>query len=179
MALFGFGRKPKPPADAPAAPTEFVPQTLEPTGGTIPRPRDWFYQEKHQGQRMMWSISKEDPGLGPYVTGMSVQLLRNRQAVAGTTAEDFVRGFAEHKKRTSGKVVRTFDEAAAGPFRRIGVETLEGDFRIRYSLFWLSDGGDLAAIVTAGARPDLWDVYEPTFDTMGDFQLIDMSRSGK
>ena len=34
-------------------PTDFVTQILEPTGGKILRPRNWFYSEGHRGPTLM------------------------------------------------------------------------------------------------------------------------------
>jgi hypothetical protein len=56
-------------------PTEFVTQVLEPTGGKIPRPKDWFYAESHHGPVYDWMITREDThgGTGPYTTGVRIQ----------------------------------------------------------------------------------------------------------
>jgi len=43
-----------PAADAP--PTEFVTQILEPTGGKISRPKNWFYHEGHHGPVYDWML---------------------------------------------------------------------------------------------------------------------------
>ena len=169
---FNRQRRPAAAAKEPPPPVEFVTQTLEPLGGKMLRPRDWFYSENHGAARRMWAMSREDPRGGRYVTGVSVQLLSDREAVTGQTAERFIRGYAEHLKSRASRVVENFDEVETGPFRRIGVGVEEGENRLRYSLYWLAGGGDLAVVVTAGTRATLWDVYEPIFDVMGDFDLI-------
>ena len=60
-------------ADTP--PTEFVTQILEPTGGKIPRPKDWFYHEGHHGPVYDWMLTREDTtgGKKPYTTGVRIQ----------------------------------------------------------------------------------------------------------
>ncbi|WP_426318614.1 hypothetical protein [Pseudoduganella sp. R-43] len=61
-------------AFAESPPTEFVPQILEPTGGTITRPKSWFFSEGHRGPMYMWTISREDiAGKRPYTTGVRIQ----------------------------------------------------------------------------------------------------------
>ncbi len=35
---------------------------------------------------------------------------------------------------------------------------------------------DVAVVVIAGTRKELWETYASTFDKMSDFELIDMSR---
>ncbi|MBV8100153.1 MAG: hypothetical protein JOZ31_13440 [Verrucomicrobia bacterium] len=46
--------------DGAAPPTEFVTQVLEPLGGKIVRPKDWFYTESHGGPSYVWTFSRED-----------------------------------------------------------------------------------------------------------------------
>jgi hypothetical protein len=63
-------------------------QVLEPTGGEILRPRDWFYAEGHRGPTYMWTISREDTAGGrPYTTGVRIQLLTGVRNGTGKTAE--------------------------------------------------------------------------------------------
>ena len=55
-------------------PTEFVTQVLEPTGGNIVRPKEWFYTEHHHGPVFVWTISREaTSGNQPYTTGVRIQ----------------------------------------------------------------------------------------------------------
>ena len=39
---------------------EFVTQVLEPTGGKIMRPKDWFYTESQRGPSYVWTLFRED-----------------------------------------------------------------------------------------------------------------------
>jgi hypothetical protein len=50
----------------------FVEQVLEPTGGKVQRPVTWFYKEAHSDRKWVWIIAKEDPGVGPYKTGINI-----------------------------------------------------------------------------------------------------------
>src|SRR5438046_1996401 len=86
-ALFGT---PASPGDAP--PTEFVTQVLEPTGGTIPRPKGWFYTEAHRGpESLLWTLSREDiAGGASYTTGVRIQLLVGVAQGTGKTCKQFV-----------------------------------------------------------------------------------------
>ncbi len=160
----------------PAKPSDFVTQILEPTGGKIERPKDWFYAEGHRGPTFMWTISREDSTVQPYITGVRIQVFSGIHQGVGKTAEQFIRDF-EDKKRSSGcQIVSTYPETDLGMFRRIGIETVEGEDRIIYSLFWGSSSMDIAAVSIAGTRKELWDTFEPTFKRMGSFEIIDMSR---
>jgi hypothetical protein len=157
-------------------PTDFVTQILEPTGGKILRPRNWFYSEGHRGPTLMWTISREDSRNGaPYITGVRIQVFRGLKAGAGKTAEQFIRDFSATKSSQS-KVIETFPEVDQGLFRRIGIQTEEGANRIIYSLFWGKNDLDIAAISIAGTSKELWDVYSSTFQAMGEFEIIDMAR---
>jgi hypothetical protein len=172
---------------APAQATISVPdgyelQLLEPLGGKIARPKDWFYRERHGGPSYIWILSKEDPDQGPYRTGIRIQTLQGIKTGTGKTPEEFLRDFLTQKKSTS-KVFSECGPETVGMFTRMCLETEEliedngppTIYHIQYSVFWL-DSGDLATVVTAGAPQPLWLEYKTTFDIMGAFELIDMSR---
>jgi hypothetical protein len=63
-----------------------------------------------------------------------------------------------------------------GLFTRTCLETEEGPHHILYSLFWGSNGLDIAVISIAGTAKELWQTYSSTFDRMSSFELIDMKR---
>ena len=162
-------------------PTEFVTQVLEPTGGKIPRPKDWFYVERHRGPVYDWMISREDThgGSGPYTTGVRIQLFANIKEGTGKTAKQFILDFVAAKKKEAAKVIKTCKEEDQGLFTRICLETEEGPHHILYSLFWGSSGMDLAVVSIAGTTKELWGTYAPAFDRMSAFELIDMKRFDK
>ena len=163
-------------ASAESASRDFVTQVLEPTGGKIERPKDWFYAEGHHGPVYMWTLSREDTsGNRPYTTGVRIQVFSGVKQRAGKTAKEFVLEFANAKKK-EGKVVRSCREVDQGLFTRMCLETEEGPYHILYSLFWGSKGMDMAVISIAGTTKELWQTYSPTFDRMGSFEIIDMKR---
>jgi len=159
-------------------------QVLEPTGGKIARPAGWFYRERH-GRSFTWIISKEDPNNGPYETGIRIQVFAGVKEHTGKTAEVFVRDFFAQKK-SSASVLSECEPQKQYLFTRVCLETeefisLSGPpelFHIQYSMFW-GDGSDIAVITTAGSPASSWPTYEKTFNTMGKFELIDMSRFAK
>ena len=162
------------------APTEFITQILEPTGGKILRPKDWFYCEDHRGPKYMWTISREDASDGRrYTTGVRIQVFSRIKAGVGKTAEQFIRDFVHSKQSAQCKVIRTFPEVQMDMFCRIGLETEEGADHILYSLFWGSNELDLAVVSIAGTKKEFWETYALTFQKMGEFEIIDMNRFGK
>ena len=167
-------------SDVHVAPTEFVTQVLESSGGKIERPKDWFYSESRDAHSFLWTLSRERAARG-YETGMRVQLISGIQENTGKSPKQFLADFLADKQKQPGvKVLKVFEETDQGLFLRRGLETTEGDAHILYSVFWLSGGGDLAVVTTAGTRSDLWSTYAPTFDRMGSgFELIDMKRFEK
>jgi len=173
-----FSRTPDALKDAP--PTEFVTQILEPTGGKIPRPKDWFYSEGHRGPgSLMWTLSREDTSGGaPYTTGVRIQLFTGVEGGTGKKPKQFVLDFVANKQRQAAKVIGTRDEQNQGLFSRVGLETEEGPHRILYSLFW-GNSMDVVVISIAGTVKERWDIYAPTFDKMAEFELIDMKRFEK
>jgi hypothetical protein len=157
-------------------PSNFVVQILEPTGGKIQRPNDWFYAEAHRGPVYMWTISREDTsGNRPYTTGVRIQAFTGVKHATGKTAKEFVLDFANAKK-AEGNTIRSCPEVNQGLFTRTCLVTEEGPNRILYSLFWGSNGMDVAVISISGTTKDLWQTYSSTFNRMGNFELIDMKR---
>lgn len=160
-------------------PTEFVTQSLEPTGGTILRPKDWFYVEGHRGPTFMWTLSREERSAGgPYTTGVRVQAFTGVLEGTGKTAEQFIQDFAAARRGLAERVISAREPQDQGLFTRIGLETEEGPHRILYSLFWGNNGLDMAVVSIAGTTKELWPTYAPVFDRMASFELIDMNRFG-
>lgn len=156
--------------------TEFVTQVLEPTGGKIARPNDWFYAEGHQGAVYTWTLSREDTqGNRPYTTGVRIQTFVGVQSGTGKTARQFILDFVAEKKKQA-KVIKTCAETDQGLFTRVCLETEEGPYHILYSLFWGTSGMDVAVVSISGTTKELWKVYSSTFDRMSSFELIDMKR---
>jgi TonB family protein len=161
-------------------PTEFVTQVLEPTGGKISRPKEWFYVEGHRGPVYVWTLSREDTTGGKaYTTGVRIQLFSGVKDGTGKTARQFVLDFVDAKKKEAAKVIETCDSMDQGVFTRMCLETEEGTHHILYSLFWGSGDLDMAVVMIAGTTKELWGTYEPAFDKMSALELIDMKRFEK
>jgi len=160
-------------------PTNFVQQILEPTGGKIQRPKDWFYTEGHRGPTYMWTISREDSSKGSYTTGVRIQAFVGVKNGAGKSPKEFVEDFLSKKKKAADKVVKTCAESKQQLFTRVCIETEEGPDHILYSLFWGNDDLDVVVVSIAGTTKALWDTYSPVFDKMAGFELIDMKRFEK
>lgn len=160
-------------------PDGFVLQVMEPLGGKIARPSDWFYSENHQGPSFTWILSKEDSRKGRYETGVRIQTLVGVQKGTGRSPKDFVLGFIEGKRKEASRVIKSCVAKDQGLFTRVCLETEEGDYHILYSAFWGNDNLDVVLVSTAGAKKADWPTYAPIFDTMGSFELIDMDRFEK
>jgi hypothetical protein len=157
------------------APTEFVTQILEPTGGKMLRPKDWFYTESHNGSSFTWTISREDASKAPYTTGVRIQMIAGVKKGTGKTPKKFVLDYVAQKKKEAAKVVNTCGETNQEMFTRVCLETEESRYHILYSLFW-NNKIDWVVVSISGTRKDLWDTYDPTFQKMGRFELIDLKR---
>ena len=165
---------------AATVPEGFVMQILEPTGGSIPRPKDWFYKESHSGASYVWTISREDISKGdPYTTGVRIQTFIGVKENTGKTPKEFILEFIASKKKEAARVIETCEERDQGMFTRACLQTEEGPYRILYSLFWGNNNLDMAVVSISGTTKDLWETYSPTFDKMGPFELINMKRFEK
>lgn len=163
------------------APTDFVMQILEPTGGKISRPKNWYYSERHRGPIYDWVISGEDTkgGVAPYTTGVRIQTFTGVKEGTGKSAKQFIQDFIAKKKKEATKVIETCEPKEQDLFTRVCLETEEGTHHILYSLFWGTNDLDIAIVLIAGTTKDLWKTYEATFNKMGEFELIDMKRFDK
>lgn len=161
------------------ATTNFVLQILEPTGGKIQRPKDWFYKESHRGPSYTWILSREDASKAAYTTGVRIQTIVGVKTGTGKTPKEFIEDFASKKKQTADKVVKSCSQTKQQLFTRMCIETEEGPHHILYSLFWGNDDLDVVVVSIAGTTKELWDTYSPVFDKMSDFELIDMKRFDK
>jgi len=159
---------------AEAIPEGFVLQKLEPTGGEVLRPVNWYYTARHNKTSFLWTISKENAAAGPYETGMRIQTFINVEAGTGRSPKQFVLEFFEQKKMST-QVIRTIPERNQGLFSRVGLETEEGKYRILYSGFW-GNNSDIVIFTIAGALSSEWSQYQDTFNRMANFKLIDMDR---
>ncbi|SMF69948.1 hypothetical protein SAMN02745866_04365 [Alteromonadaceae bacterium Bs31] len=163
---------------------EYVTQILEPTGGNIQKPKDWFYSERHGGSSLTWILSEENPDDGPYNTGVRIQLIQGIKAGTGKTPEEFVARFASDKEKTS-EILSECERSEQDLFYRVCLETkeiaVEGTkvrSHIQYSMFWNNEL-DIGIFVTAGTSEELWETKKEIFKKMEAFEFIDMKRFEK
>ena len=159
-------------------PEGFVVQILEPTGGKIVRPKEWYYAERHGGAGYTWILSKENLEKGPYETGLRIETIVGVKELTGKSPKQFVLDFIDGKKKTADKAIDGCMPKDQGMFTCVCLETEEGPFHILYNAFW-GNGMDIVLVSTAGAKREEWDKYKNTFIRMGNFELIDMKRFEK
>lgn len=160
----------------PSTPTEYVTQILEPLGGKIQKPKDWFYSQSQKGPAYTWTLSREDSSKGHYTTGVRIQAFIGVKEATGQSPKDFILDFIKSKQTSPDvHVLETCEEKNQGMFTRMCLQTEEGPHHILYSVFWGNDL-DMAVVTIAGTSKQLWRIYAPTFDKMNTFELIDMKR---
>jgi hypothetical protein len=164
------------------APSGYVVQQLESFNGDILRPKDWFYNSHPAAAGYHWIISKEDPYLEPYKTGLSIQLFMKMKEKRGMTPKDFVYKTIAEKKKAADQALKECDEKAQGSYMRRCLETEEYltvnnqriKFHILYSFLW-SAKSDTAVIMTFGAPAREWDSVREIWDKMSVFTLADVN----
>ena len=154
---------------------EFVTQILEPLGGKILRPSDWYYREGHRGPVFMWTLSEQDSSK-PYMTGVRIQLFTEIMKGTGKTARQFILDIKTSKAQEASKVIETCHEEDHGLFMRTCLEVNEGPNHLRYAFFWHKSSDDIAIVAIYGTSRELWTKYLPIFDKMALFELIDVKR---
>lgn len=161
---------------------ELVIQILEPTGGEVLKPKDWFYSERHKAANSLnWIISKEDP-INGYETGLSIQFMIGIQKGTGLTPEEFVQSNVEQILKTANLVKRC-DKSIVGDFTRSCLKITQTqmrngvpvNFTVLYSLLWNNEK-DSVGITVAGSPTEKWSDYSPIFDQMTEIKLIDHNR---
>jgi hypothetical protein len=140
-------------------PEGFTIQVLEPTGGKILKPKDWFYTESHQNNNLTWIISKEDASIGRYDTGLKIQAIVGIKEKTGISAEDFLGKHLSSKKEGAKQIFHECEPAERGLFKSMCIHVEEEPYRIFYSIFW-NNNMDIGVIMTGGAKLEDWHKYE-------------------
>lgn len=156
--------------------------SLEPLGGRVARPVNWFYREAHDAASFKWVLSHENPEDGPYQTGVRIQLIAAVKAKTGQDAKAFIEEFLAGR-RSSAEVVYECEVEDQGLLTRSCIQTLEQipsagtdeRFHIQYSVFW-GNQVDVALFVTAGTLASEWETFAPIFAEIEKFELIDLDR---
>ena len=91
--------------EAVPVPPGYLRQALEPTGGEIARPIDWFFRSDETPSGWLWTLSKEDPSKGPYLTGQRIQLMVGVEASSGLTRAAFARQYLDERRKGARVVV--------------------------------------------------------------------------
>jgi hypothetical protein len=146
-------------------------QILDTTKGRIAKPRGWFYVHRSDKFSLHWVISKEDTKLGSgYRTGLRIQFTPNATQAAKLAPAQFVERFIAQKQQTS-EVKRNCPTTRIAQFQRRCLETVEGAYRILYSLFW-SEELDAIVVTTFGAPTGDWEQAGQIADRMNEFELL-------
>jgi hypothetical protein len=146
-------------------------QKLDTTEGSIAKPKGWYYSHFGKNKSLHWIVAKEDPKAGPYKTGLRIQFVPEAtRATGGIPPRQFVERFIA-QKRQSAEVKRTCPPADTGGFMRRCLETVEGPYRILYSLFW-SDEKDAIVVTVFGAPTGEWEQAHRIAERMNEFELI-------
>jgi hypothetical protein len=146
-------------------------QILDTTKGRIAKPRGWFYLHRSDKFSLHWVISKEDMKLGGgYHTGLRIQFTPNASQAAKVAPAQFVERFIAQKQQAA-EVKRTCPTTKIAQFQRRCLETVEGAYRILYSLFW-SEELDAIVVTTFGAPIGDWEQASQIADRMNEFELL-------
>lgn len=146
-------------------------QKLDTTEGRIARPKGWFYLHRADKLSLHWVLSKEDTRQGAgYHTGMRIQFTPAATQAAKMPPGQFVERFIAQKQQ-SAEVKRTCAAERVGQFQRRCLETVEGQYRILYSLFW-SEELDAIVVTTFGAPAGEWEQARHIADRMNEFELL-------
>lgn len=162
-------------------PDGYVLQALEPTGGRIAKPKDWYYSSKGTPNGWLWTFSAEEPSQNGYETGLRLQLLLGVETSTKKSRFTFAQDFLE-KKRQSAAVIRECPETDQGDFKRQCLEVIENvsrpygmkKYHILYSVFW-GNKLDMVVVSTFGAPEDKWEKVKTVSEVMAAVEVIGSS----
>jgi hypothetical protein len=160
-------------------PPGYVRQQLEPTGGEIARPIDWYFHTRQTPSGWIWTMSKEDARSGgAYLTGQRIQLMVGVEGSSGLTRAGFVDRYLADRRR-GNRVLMECPATDMGEFHRRCLEVVETgevdgeprSFRVMYSLMW---GKQLDMVVssTFGAPAETWRADALRSEPMTGFRLL-------
>ena len=169
-------------ADEITVPEGYVLQVLGATDGRIAMPKAWFYSNSGTPSGWVWRFSPQDPHLGEFETGLTIQLFVRVEEKTKQSPEAFARSFIAEKHVKSRQVLRDCPVANFDSFKRQCIEVIEDlkepsglkRFHILYSAMWLKEM-DMVAISTFGAPEEKWESVRETADVMSMFVLIGKS----
>lgn len=176
-----FGKRNKPDLSLPLN-VEYKIQSLEPLGGKIKMPTNWFYNEYHKDSSFVWILSEEDSKITPRITSVSIQVMTGFEKEPGNCARKFLTNFM-NKRKNEVEFIDIIEPVNIGMFTSFGFESIEPathlgqgkEYRVRTSLFW-GNGMDMAVVMVSGTLKENWEKYSDCFDEMSQIEMIDMSR---
>jgi hypothetical protein len=159
----------------------YVLQELELARGRIAMPEDWYFTESPGSSSVRWTISKEDANIGPYETGLSIQLFLNVKENTGGTPRQLIEKNLK-MIASANSLVSECPESKQGSFNRRCIEVIENqvkgdgsqlEYHTLYSFLWWEDG-DIAVVTVFGTTPDLWDSTEEIRAVMSRFDFLSL-----
>lgn len=165
-------------AAAVIVPPGYVRQQLEPTGGEIARPIDWYFHTQQTPSGWIWTMSKQDSRKGTWLTGQRIQLMVGVEGSSGLTRAGFVDRYLADRRRGT-RVLLECPATDMGEFHRRCLEVVETgevdgkprNFRVMHSLMW---GKELDMVVTStfGAPSETWREDALRSEPMTGFRLL-------
>lgn len=162
-----------------SVPPGYLRQALEPIGGEIARPIDWHFLREETPSGWIWTLAKEDPAAGPYLTGQRIQMMVGVEASSGLTRAAFARRYLD-ERRKGARVLRDCPVTEQGEFHRRCLEVVQTvdlgggprSFRILYSMMW-GKRMDLVVSSIFGAPEETWEEAARIAAPMAEFRLLD------
>jgi len=159
-------------------PDGFELQMLDATGGSILKPKSWFYAFSRDAHNLVWTISKEDPHPDGYRIGLRIQLVPE----ASKSAKKSPQAIAEEIMAAIRKSAKVLNECApekAGVFTSACLETKEtiatagkiGEYHVLHKTSW-SNEMDMVSITTFGTPYGEWNRYQDIYCQMKNSILI-------
>lgn len=159
-------------------PEGYVLQELDPTGGKIAKPKDWFYYSSGTPSGWLWTISADKATKDGFETGLRIQMLVGVAKGTKQSTESFAKKFLQ-KKIGSAKVINECPATDQGDFTRQCLEVIESiqrpegpkEFRVLYSVFW-GNKLDMVVVNTFGTPNEKWETFKSISEVMSNIQLI-------
>lgn len=163
-------------------PLGFKFQCLDPLGGNLTMPCNWYYEGGMTPTGFLFRASKENLEGGRYLTGMRIQGIVDVYKNNRVSPFDVVMMNKNNFKKSAKIIIKDCSEENSPPFRKTCLETIQenpynsnDDFHIIYSFFW-DEKLDWVVTSIFGAPESEWKEAKEIYGVMGRFTIIDLSK---
>ena len=153
---------------------------LNPINCELTVPSHWHIKDNSSKSIFSWTVSHENPDVGPYRTGATIHVTPNIKKLTGLSAEQHAQQLYKHKRESFE--LRNLANSKQGIFNVTSFRTSEmyservdyTEYEYRYALYWSNDM-DLLLIIIAKTPLKNSSEFDAVLNTINSFKFKDFS----